>query len=226
VARRSALDPTTAGGQPPAPRWLDDAEQRAWRGLVAFVTAGLPRIERTFRAHGLVHLEYGMLAVLSEHDGGLRLNALAEVLGVSASRLTHRMAKLVDRGLVAQRPCPEDGRGAIATITPAGSELLARVAPEHVEDVRATFLDHLDACDVEVLGAALGEVAAGLGVGLAEAVGGRPGAGPSRATPGTDATTTPEPHAPTPMSTGDDPHASTSTSTSASTSTSTTTSTR
>lgn len=186
--------PPTTATTTVTPRWLDDTEQRAWRGLVAFVTAGLPRIERTFRAHGLVHLEYGMLAVLSEHEGGLRLNALAEVLGVSASRLTHRMTKLVERGLVAQCPCPEDGRGAIATVTPAGRALLERVAPEHVEDVRATFLDHLDAADVEVLAAALSEVAAGLGVGLADAVGRRPS---SPATSDTRTSDTPTSDTPT-----------------------------
>jgi DNA-binding MarR family transcriptional regulator len=157
-----------------APRWLDDTEQRAWRGLVAFVTVGIPRIERTFRAHGLVHLEYGILAVLSEHQGGLRLRTLAEVLGVSPSRLTHRMSKLVERGLVEQQPSPEDGRGSVASITADGHDLLRAIAPTHVEDVRRAVFDHLDAESVDGLSRAMTSIASGLGVGLADAVGRAP----------------------------------------------------
>jgi DNA-binding MarR family transcriptional regulator len=156
------------------PRWLDDTEQRAWRGLVAFVTVGIPRIERTFRAHGLVHLEYGILAVLSEHEAGLRLRTLAHVLGVSPSRLTHRMSKLTERGLVEQQPCAEDGRGSVATITSSGHDLLRAIAPAHVEDVRAAVFDHLDAGAVAGLAGAMTSVASGLGVGLADAVGRAP----------------------------------------------------
>jgi DNA-binding MarR family transcriptional regulator len=155
--------------------WLDDTEQIAWRGLVAFTTVGLPRIERTLKAHGLVHVEYGILAVLSEQTCGMRLSTLAKLLGVSPSRLTHRMAKLTERGLVATTPCPEDGRGILASITPTGRALVEAVAPVHVEDVRATVFDHLDAEETRALAAAMSQVAAGLGAGLADAVARRPG---------------------------------------------------
>jgi hypothetical protein len=50
----------------------------------------------TFRAHGLVHVEYGLLAGLSEQPDGLRLCDLARVMNVSPSRLSHRMRKLAD----------------------------------------------------------------------------------------------------------------------------------
>lgn len=158
--------PGTPGTRPAAgpidPPWLDDTEQLAWRGLMDFVLRGLPRIERTFREHGLVHLEYAILVVLSEAPDGLRLSMLAHRLGVSPSRLTHRMSKLLERELVVQRPCERDGRGTVASITDAGAKVLDRVAPEHVVDVRATVFDRLDPEATAALARAMTAIAQGL----------------------------------------------------------------
>jgi hypothetical protein len=49
---------------------LTDDEQRAWQGLLAVMLVGMPRIERTFREHGLVQVEYGLLVGLSRTPGG------------------------------------------------------------------------------------------------------------------------------------------------------------
>ena len=54
------------------PRLLDDSERQAWKSLVTVVNVGIPQIERTFRQHGLVHIEYAVLAVLSERPRGMR----------------------------------------------------------------------------------------------------------------------------------------------------------
>ena len=142
--------------------WLDDTEQRAWRSLLVLTLVGLPELERTFRAHGLVQVEYGLLVQLSERPEGLRLCDLAERMNVSQSRLSHRMNKLLDRGIVEVRPSPGDGRVSIAYITPKGLELVERVAPEHVSDVRRLIFDHLEPAQVATLADALGAVAQGL----------------------------------------------------------------
>jgi DNA-binding MarR family transcriptional regulator len=142
--------------------WLNDTEQRAWRSLLVLTYIGLPELERTFRAHGLVQVEYGLLVQLSEQPEGLRLCDLAERMNVSQSRLSHRMNKLRDRGVVEIRPSDEDGRVSIAYITPEGAELMRMVAPAHVSDVRRLIFDHLERAQVAALADALGAVAEGL----------------------------------------------------------------
>ena len=145
------------------PRWLNETERRAWLSLMALVIVGLPDIERTFRAHGLVQVEYGLLAGLSEQPEGLRLCDLARVMNVSPSRLSHRMRKLVERGYVQVRGSDDDGRVSIAVITDAGRRLVEEIAPQHVADVRRLLFDRLDQAQTAALADALSAVAEQLG---------------------------------------------------------------
>ena len=52
-----------------------------------------------------------------------------------------------------RRPCPDDGRGQIATLTDAGAQVLVETAPGHVEKVRSLVFDPLERSDVERLSA-------------------------------------------------------------------------
>jgi DNA-binding MarR family transcriptional regulator len=140
--------------------WLDDTEQRAWQGLLGFAMLALPELERAQRRHGLVHIEYGLLAALSDHP--YRLSDLAAMLNMSQSRLSHRMNKLRDRGWVTVRQCPDDGRVTIAEITPTGRALVEQIAPGHVEDVRRLIFDNLDPAQTRALADALTSVMSGL----------------------------------------------------------------
>ncbi|GAA3277909.1 MarR family transcriptional regulator [Dactylosporangium vinaceum] len=150
-------------GMTDEPRWLDDTERRAWLSLLAVVLVGFPELERTFRPHGLVHVEYGLLAALSEAGDGLRLSDLAGQMNMSPSRLSHRMRKLVELGYVDVAPDSGDGRVSIARITDAGRAFAERVAPEHVADVRRLIFDHLDEAQTAALADALEAVAGKLG---------------------------------------------------------------
>ncbi|WP_433057232.1 MarR family winged helix-turn-helix transcriptional regulator [Dactylosporangium sp. CS-033363] len=145
------------------PRWLDDTERRAWLSLLAIVLVGFPELERTFRPHGLVHVEYGLLAALSDAGDGLRLSDLAGQMNMSASRLSHRMRKLVDLGYVEISGDACDGRVSIARVTAAGREFARTVAPAHLADVRRLIFDHLDEAQTSALAEALGAVAEKLG---------------------------------------------------------------
>jgi DNA-binding MarR family transcriptional regulator len=153
---------------------LTDDEQRAWRGLLAVVLVGMPQVERTFREHGLVHIEYGLLVGLAGSAGGRRLTDLAGVMNMSASRLSHRLAKLVERGYVRLRPSGEDGRVTIAEITPAGRALIDRIAPEHLRGLRRVIFDHLDAAQTAALAEALELIGDRLGACVVDHPGPRP----------------------------------------------------
>jgi len=145
------------------PRWLNETERQAWLSLLAVVLVGMPQLERTFRPHGLVQVEYGLLAALSDRPAGVRLSDLAALMNMSPSRLSHRMRKLIERGYVEIHGDACDGRVSIARITAAGRRFTAKVAPDHVADVRRLLFDHLDEKQVAALADALGAVAEQLG---------------------------------------------------------------
>jgi DNA-binding MarR family transcriptional regulator len=134
---------------------LSETEQRAWRGLMMLVAVGLPEVERGFRDHGLVHIEYVLLEHLSAEPDGLRLSDLAGCAGSSQSRLTHRMRKLTERGYVEQVRSSCDGRVSIAKITADGRRALAELRPAYLRGVRRVLFDHLDSCQVAALADAL-----------------------------------------------------------------------
>lgn len=142
--------------------WLDETEQKAWQGLLALTLLGWPELERLFKAYGLVHVEYGLLHQLSQKPGGLRHCDLADGMNVSQSRLSHRMNKLRDRGLVEVVQSQEDGRVSMAYITDSGRRLLEQIAPRHVAQVRSMIFDHLTAEQTAALADALDTVAAKL----------------------------------------------------------------
>ena len=65
-----------------------------------------------------------VLGLLSDH-GELRLGALAGDLGVDTSVVSRTVALAVQRGLVARRPDPRDGRASLLSLTERGVECLA-----------------------------------------------------------------------------------------------------
>ncbi len=121
----------------------------------------MPQVERTFRAHGLVHIEYGFLCSL-EH-GPKRLSDLAATSNVSISRLSHRISKLAERGYVRVRPDESDGRASVAELTGAGRTLIAEVAPAHSKALREILFDHLSPAQTTALAEALQKVGTKLG---------------------------------------------------------------
>ena len=148
---------------PDDPPFLSDTEDRAWRGILALWHLGLPDIERGLKGRNLLHIEYGLLAVLNmQPDRTLQLGRLAALAGMSPSRLTHRLRRLIERRLVERFASDQDGRIAYARLTPAGAELVAEVSPDHFAQVRSMIFDRLTQAQVVVLADAMQAIAAGL----------------------------------------------------------------
>ena len=104
------------------------------------------------RDGGLSEADYDVLSSVSEAAGhSMRLGDLAAHMLWSKSRLSHHVARMEQRGLVARRDCASDGRGAVLTLTEAGWQAIRDAAPGHVESVRAHFLDLLTAEQVQAL---------------------------------------------------------------------------
>ena len=131
--------------QTAVPAWLNDSEQGAWRRLLAVQCRMRERLDRELQeSHGLSLGDYDVLVHLSEAGGrSLRMSELAERLLLSRSGLTRRVDGLVRAGWVERKACPDDGRGSMAVLSDAGSELLREAAPTHVRGVRRYLIDPL-----------------------------------------------------------------------------------
>ena len=135
-------------------RWLDAGEQRTWRAYLNAHRLLLDAVDAQLRRDsGLPLAYYEVLVRLSEEtDRSLRMTVLADALRVSASRLSHAITRLEERGWVRRDDCPTDRRGQVAVLTGEGFEALAAAAPGHVEAVRCALFDALDADQVRCIG--------------------------------------------------------------------------
>lgn len=125
------------------PRWLSPTELEAWLALVALMMR-LPGVldSQLTRDSGLSHLEYSVLAMLSENkDHTRRLSELAMITNSSLSRLSHLISRIEERGLVRRETDPRDGRYTNAVLTEQGYDLLKASAAGHVGHVRSAVLD-------------------------------------------------------------------------------------
>jgi DNA-binding MarR family transcriptional regulator len=136
-------------------RWLDEREQRAWRGYLAMQARLQARLNRELQADsGLSIADFDVLVALTDHhDGPLRVLELAEAVQWEKSRLSHHLARMERRGLVEREDCPDDARGAFVVLTAQGRAAIEHAAPAHVETVRALVFDGLTAAQVDALAA-------------------------------------------------------------------------
>ena len=96
-----------------------------------------PRLEDVFARFGLRSADFSVLATLvrleRERVSQRRLGA---ELGLSAGTVSLRIDRLVRHELVERQPDPDDGRGAVITITARGRDLFEACAAEHLANAR------------------------------------------------------------------------------------------
>ncbi len=146
-------------------RWLDEREDRAWRGLMAMQEGLAEFLERKLRSRcGLSNADFQVLAHLSEAPGSqLRSFELTRLLRWEKSRLSQHLGRMQTRGLVLRERCSDDRRGAVVAITARGTELIEAAAPQHLADVRSAFIDQLTTAELATLTAIADKVRARLG---------------------------------------------------------------
>jgi DNA-binding MarR family transcriptional regulator len=137
------------------PRWLSKDELHAWVAFLRATRLLFAELERdTQRGAGMPLTYYEVLSTLSESPGrALRLRAIADILQVSPSRLSHAIDRLEEAGWVRREPCPSDRRGWVAVLTDEGFAVLEAAAPVHVESVRRHLIDVLTPEQLQQLGA-------------------------------------------------------------------------
>jgi len=134
-------------------RWLTAPQERAWRHYRRMRTLLDLQIARDLNQDsGLSEADYDVLSTLSENSGNTwRARDLATQLLWSTSRLAHHVGRMEQRGLVARRPCADDARGALISLTGRGRDALQSAAPPHVASVRRHMIDLLTADEVAAL---------------------------------------------------------------------------
>ena len=127
------------------PRWLDAAEQKAWRAWLYSTQLLTERLNAELQHDtGIPHAYYEILVQLSETPGRMmRMSELADRCLSSRSRLSHAVSRLEERGWIRRQVCEEDGRGQLAVLTDEGFAALEAAAPVHVESVRRNLFDQL-----------------------------------------------------------------------------------
>jgi DNA-binding MarR family transcriptional regulator len=119
------------------------AEIAAWRGLVRVEGAVRRELDAALReAEGLSLWDFAVLRALAGARGrSMRMTELAVAVDYTPSGLTRLVERLERGGLVRRDPCPEDGRGSVAALTPEGRRRFARARGTHSACVRERFLD-------------------------------------------------------------------------------------
>ncbi|MER5605599.1 MarR family transcriptional regulator [Micromonospora tulbaghiae] len=136
------------------PHWLDEQEDRAWRGYRRMRRLlDLELARELMQDAGLSEPDYDVLSDLSETpEQRLRLSELADRMLWSRSRLSHHISRMQQRGLVSREECATDGRGSVVVLTPAGRRAVEAAAPGHVAAVRRHLIDRLTPAEVAALG--------------------------------------------------------------------------
>jgi DNA-binding MarR family transcriptional regulator len=135
---------------------LDDRELRAWRGMLRVHAMLTKALDAQLEAeHGLALSSYEVLLYLNDADGQrMRMSDLAESVILSRSGLTRLVDRLERDGLLERQSCPDDARGAFASLTETGRAKLQAARSTHLGGVRALFLEHFGEAELDTLGAA------------------------------------------------------------------------
>ena len=141
-------------------RWLDDDQQRSWRGFVLGSTLLMEQLDQDLRREFKLSLpEYEILVRLSEApDHTMRMAHLADAVCHSRSRVTHTVKRLEAEELVVREECVDDGRGVQARLTDRGMALLEEAANVHVTGVREHLVDLVSPEDFEAMGRVMNAV--------------------------------------------------------------------
>jgi DNA-binding MarR family transcriptional regulator len=117
-----------------------------------------PRLEMVFARHGIRGADFAVIATLVRLAAeSVSQRRLASELGLSAGTVSLRIDRLVQRGLAKRCPDPDDGRGALVSLTDRGRELFEACAPEHLANAHE-LLAGLSEPERDRLGQLLGKL--------------------------------------------------------------------
>jgi DNA-binding MarR family transcriptional regulator len=133
---------------------------RAWTALSAAHARVAERLTGALsRACGLSINDFEVMLRLDHVPApGLRLGDLSPAVRLTQPSLSRMIARLEQHGWLARTGDPNDGRGVLVALTPAGQEVLHAAVPVHAQTIRETLLDRLTTDEQDLLSAALSRI--------------------------------------------------------------------
>jgi DNA-binding MarR family transcriptional regulator len=125
---------------------VDDADPvAAWRAVLLAQSRALRAIERDMEAAGAIPLSWYdvLLELNAAPDRALRMQDLAARAVLSRTRVSRIVTELEGVGYIERRADPDDGRAALAAITPSGRAALKSAAPLYLAGIEEHFNRHL-----------------------------------------------------------------------------------
>jgi DNA-binding MarR family transcriptional regulator len=97
--------------------------------------------------------EYDVLYTLSKRREPVRMGELHRQVLLSQPALSRMVDRLVERGFVARRPDPADGRGVRLSLTDAGRDIQYQIGRRHARSVARTVTAELSPDELRQLAA-------------------------------------------------------------------------
>ena len=138
-----------------------DTHKDAWIGMLETHKRLTRALDAELEAEHVLTLSGAeCLGRLAAADGrAMRLTALANVTGLSLSRISRIVDTLEGRKLVERRSSAEDARAVEAHLTADGLELVRRAQASHFAAVNERFFEQLSQDELEVLARVFGRFA-------------------------------------------------------------------
>lgn len=111
-----------------------------WEALFAAQATVIKRLQRDEVFDEVSLKEYDVLYSLSKwRDRWSKLSTLTQTILLTQPSISRLVDRLVTRGLIERTSDPDDRRGVLLRLTPAGLALQRRVGARHLRDIDATI---------------------------------------------------------------------------------------
>ena len=136
---------------------LEGQRLATWSRFLKAHSAISRRLERDLATeHGLTLSDYDVLVqVAHAPERRLRPVEIARAVVLTRSGITRLVQGLERAGFVERIDCPDDARGFLVSLTPAGLELVRSARETHLEGVAELFSDRYTDEELETLSALL-----------------------------------------------------------------------
>jgi len=131
---RLPFDPIDEAARQWGKRWDAVPAMHAVTSLMRVQQLVLGRLDAILKPHGLTFARYEALVLLAfSRDGRLGMSKIGQRLMVHPTSATNIVQRLDAQGFVERVPNPDDGRGTLAIITPAGRDAMEAATADLVQ---------------------------------------------------------------------------------------------
>jgi DNA-binding MarR family transcriptional regulator len=125
----------------------------AWYQTINAMTALVELMDRELNEDCGIPLAWYdvMIEVYRSPGHSIRMSELADRVLLSRSWITRRVRQLEDAGLLTRTTAPDDQRGVIASLTPAGLDAFRELERSHAASIGRHFASHLSHEDAELI---------------------------------------------------------------------------